>query len=139
MIALEENLVEAVFDGYSDNGNSKWINTPLTLASLAERDIFIANIREKPKGQANFLLWGLLVKNAEEYSAIRLYKNLQSIDVYSVYHSHYRFDIQIYVQSEKEAEIIMEKLQEVNTMARQIGKIMYLKDKLLHLRIVVLP
>ena len=137
--ALEENLTEAVFDGYSDIGNSKWMNTPLTLASLAERDIFIANVREKPEGQANFLLWGLLVKSAEEYSAIRLYKNLQSIDHYSVYNTHYRFDVQIYVQSEKEAEIIMEKLQEVNTMARQIGKIMYLKDKLLHLRIVVLP
>ena len=134
---LKKALSESVFGGFSDDGNIIWETALVTTEALKDRGVFVVNIT--PKKEQSSLVWGVLVKNAEEYPTIRLYKTLNFIEQYCSLATRFNYSAQIYVSSEHDAEIMKERLIELERMSKQYGLLYVLRPSLERLRIVVLP
>lgn len=132
---LKESLEDSVFGGFSDDGNIIWETQLVTTETLKDKGIFVVNIT--PKKQSS-CVWGILVKNAEEYPTIRLYKTLYFIEQYCI-GTRFNYSAQIYVSSEYDAEVIKERLVELERFAKQYGFLYVLRPSLERLRIVILP
>ena len=134
---LKKALSESVFGGFSDDGNIIWETALVTTEALKDRGVFVVNIT--PKKEQSSLVWGVLVKNAEEYPTIRLYKTLNFIEQYCSVATRFNYSAQIYVSSEHDAKIMKERLIELERMSKQFGLLYVLRPSLERLRIVVLP